>query len=109
MRGHSVRGVKTRWTAWLCSLAVLCGCGAMPLPAPPLKTAIIDGAELHYTDEGVGETVLLLHGAGSDLRIWDEIRPFSRRAIASSPTAGAITIRRLGPTTAGRSLRPPCR
>jgi len=27
----------------------------MPLPAPPLKTAIIDGAELHYTDEGVGE------------------------------------------------------
>jgi len=75
MRGHSVRGVKTRWTAWLCSLAVLCGCGAMPLPAPPLKTAIIDGAELHYTDEGVGETVLLLHAAGSDLRIWDEIRP----------------------------------
>jgi pimeloyl-ACP methyl ester carboxylesterase len=48
-------------------------------PPPPLSLSEqepsefleVDGATLHYRDEGTGPAVVLLHGAGSSLRAWD--------------------------------------
>lgn len=38
----------------------------------------VDGVRLHYTDEGKGPAVVLLHGFGSSLEIWHEVVPALR-------------------------------
>jgi non-heme chloroperoxidase len=44
--------------------------------APALKKAMIRGAELTYIEDGNGESVVFVHGAISDWRTWEDVRPF---------------------------------
>ena len=36
---------------------------------------VVNGAEISYVERGAGETVVFVHGVGSDLRIWNEVAP----------------------------------
>ena len=47
------------------------------IPAPPLTSAIekpkmvlVGEMELHYIEQGTGETLILLHGGQGDYRAW---------------------------------------
>ena len=40
-----------------------------------IGTMVVNGAEISYVERGAGETVVFLHGVGSDLRIWKEVAP----------------------------------
>ena len=57
--------------------------------------------ELYYEDHGSGPAVVLLHGWPLDSRSWEpQVHPLlARRATASSPTTGAGSAGRAGPTT----------
>ncbi|WP_138469337.1 alpha/beta fold hydrolase [Poseidonocella sp. HB161398] len=52
-------------------LAALAAQAAGPGMAAELKTLPVAGAALSYAEEGAGPPVLFLHGALSDLRVWD--------------------------------------
>jgi pimeloyl-ACP methyl ester carboxylesterase len=58
---------------------MLCGCvtslaqGGDP---PVMHKVAVNSAEISYVDSGAGETVVFLHGVGTDLRIWDHVRPY---------------------------------
>ena len=41
---------------------------------PPTKEVEVNGVRLHYVEDGSGEPVVLVHGAFSDLRVWEPIR-----------------------------------
>ena len=65
--------------ATFASLAVLQGAPivglaqppAQPLVQPPAPTRIVvNGAELHYIEQGRGEPLILLHGGQGDYRMW---------------------------------------
>lgn len=45
-------------------------------PSPPLQTADIGDARLHYIEEGSGTPVVFVHGAGGDWRTWEPLRPY---------------------------------
>ncbi|MEX0608881.1 MAG: alpha/beta hydrolase [Balneolaceae bacterium] len=47
-------------------------------PASPdrVKKIIVEGIELHYTIEGRGESLILIHGSLADLRYWKDQTPF---------------------------------
>jgi pimeloyl-ACP methyl ester carboxylesterase len=48
--------------------------------AAPIQRVCVNGVELHYTDTGEGEVVILLHGGMGDLGSWPhQIRALSRR------------------------------
>lgn len=68
-----------RGFAFSCVL-VLCltACQSTPVsaPAPTPKRLQINGAELSYVEQGTGEVVLFVHGAGQDWRAFDTLRPF---------------------------------
>ena len=65
-------------TAVVSALVLLTGCQAMrheESSSPAMKTTVVNGAEIHYVEQGSGETVVFLHGAGTDWRIWEGVRP----------------------------------
>jgi 3-oxoadipate enol-lactonase len=63
---------------------------------------VIDGATIHYLDQGQGPAVVFVHGFPLDGRIWeDQLREFSRdhrvivpdlRGFGQSPSSDAFTI-----------------
>ncbi len=60
------------------ALALLCGCATPSTTNPTtdsIRKVIVNGAEISYVEQGAGETVVFLHGVGSDLRIWGEVAP----------------------------------
>lgn len=73
--------MKTSVTIVIVGL-ILLGCHARRLDesTPPVVRAVtVNGAELSYVADGQGETVIFLHGIGTDLRIWDGVRPYIAR------------------------------
>jgi pimeloyl-ACP methyl ester carboxylesterase len=48
-----------------------------PLPGAPADARFmtIDGVRLHYSDEGEGPPVVLIHGFGSSMEIWHQVIP----------------------------------
>lgn len=53
------------------------GCGTLSSTvnaALPLKQVQVDGAKLNYVERGQGETVVFVHGAFSDHRVWEPQR-----------------------------------
>jgi pimeloyl-ACP methyl ester carboxylesterase len=65
-------------TILLSALVLASGCAPWrtePSAPAELKKIIVNGAELSYLEDGVGETVIFLHGVGTDLRIWEGVRP----------------------------------
>jgi pimeloyl-ACP methyl ester carboxylesterase len=44
--------------------------------APSVKKVTISGTELTYIEDGKGEPVVFVHGAVSDWRTWEGVRPF---------------------------------
>jgi pimeloyl-ACP methyl ester carboxylesterase len=48
-----------------------------PLPGEPADAtfATVAGTRVHYVDQGIGPAVVLLHGFGSSLEIWDQVIP----------------------------------
>lgn len=66
---------------WTAALTVGLSFGA------EVKRAMINDAEISYVYEGTGEPIIFLHGAGTDMRIWEGIEPLvttSHRLIAYS-------------------------
>ncbi|MEO1433998.1 MAG: alpha/beta hydrolase [Bacteroidota bacterium] len=59
---------------------------------PPSQFLEIDGLEVHYRDEGVGQPIVLLHGTGASLHTWDEwteaLRPCYRVIRLDLPAFG---------------------
>ena len=58
-------------------LAQLLFCLLLPSTAmcsPSAKAVEINGVRLHYVEQGSGEPIVFVHGAFSDLRIWEPIR-----------------------------------
>ncbi len=41
-----------------------------------VKTLDVNGAQLSYVEDGTGDTVVFVHGAGGDWRTWEGVRPF---------------------------------
>jgi pimeloyl-ACP methyl ester carboxylesterase len=63
---------------WLRRLQVELGIGTLPLPwlearygKPESRFITVDGIRIHYTDEGTGPTLVLLHGVLASLHTWD--------------------------------------
>jgi len=63
---------------WLRRLQVELGIGALPLPwlearyaKPESRFMTVDGVRIHYTDQGEGPVLLLLHGVLASLHTWD--------------------------------------
>lgn len=71
----------TGWSAVIAAsfaAAMTAGCPRFhsgPLPGEPkdARFAEVDGVRLHYVDVGKGPAVVLIHGFGSSLEIWDEV------------------------------------
>ena len=56
---------------------MLCGCVTSHDADPPVMHKVaVNSAEISYVENGKGETVVFLHGVGTDLRIWDHVRPY---------------------------------
>jgi hypothetical protein len=79
--------------------------------APLAKEAEVNGVRLSYIEQGSGEPIVFVHGAFSDLRVWEPGRrsPRERRSptsIGSSPThrdiTGSAPGRMTGKSTASR-------
>lgn len=61
----------------LSALAFLPVCLVIPAAAisgPTIKEVEIDGVRLQYVEQGSGEPIVFVHGAFSDLRIWEPVR-----------------------------------
>ncbi len=58
-------------------LAIRLGFHAGPLPGEPADAtfATVAGTRVHYVDQGTGPAVVLAHGFGSSLEIWDQLIP----------------------------------
>jgi pimeloyl-ACP methyl ester carboxylesterase len=66
-------------TAWVCTVLLLGACHFVrqeTAVAPAVKTIVVNGAQLSYIEEGRGETVIFLNGVGTDMRVWDAVRPY---------------------------------
>jgi pimeloyl-ACP methyl ester carboxylesterase len=60
----------------LLGLVVPCGARSDPLA----KEVELNGVRLSYIEQGSGEPVVFVHGAMSDLRVWEPVRePFAKR------------------------------
>ena len=96
-----------RIRAWLAGsvsaalLAALAACQSTPAP-PVEKTVTINDFPMQYVEQGQGETVVLVHGAISDLRIWDR----QRALLAPRYRTVAITQRYFGTAPWGRNWPP---
>ncbi len=47
----------------------------MPNAPADAKFLTVDGVRMHYTDDGKGPAVVLIHGFGSSLEIWHNVTP----------------------------------
>jgi non-heme chloroperoxidase len=66
--------------------ATICVTGAAE-PEAGMRSIRVNGVELHYIDRGRGESVVFVHGALDDYRMWEaELEPFAQhyRVIAYS-------------------------
>lgn len=62
--------------AALCILISLCvRVSAQSEAKPPDKLATVFGARIHYVDTGTGSPVILLHGLGDDVGVWESVIP----------------------------------
>ncbi|NMC68884.1 MAG: alpha/beta fold hydrolase, partial [Myxococcales bacterium] len=82
--------------------ALACGCpafhaAAFPDDRPGRLFATVDGVALRYTDRGQGPAVVLLHGYGSSLDVWDPVVP----ALETRHRVVALDLKGFG-----RSARP---
>jgi pimeloyl-ACP methyl ester carboxylesterase len=67
--------VRFFFQLFCCTVVLLAsGCGSLQSAtntSPPLKQAQVDGVKLNYIEQGRGQTVVFVHGAFSDHRIWE--------------------------------------
>jgi pimeloyl-ACP methyl ester carboxylesterase len=64
----------------------------LPAENPSTKSVSVNGVELPYIEEGVGEPVLFVHGSNADYRVWDD----HRKSIASRYRIIALSQRYFG-------------
>ncbi len=68
-----------RWlrTIWLAVVVLSSGFAwqAWAEDAPPPRHLRVNGVELSYVHQGTGTPIVFVHGAFSDLRIWEAQRP----------------------------------
>jgi len=58
--------------------ATSCVTGAAE-PEAGMRSIRVNGVELHYIDRGRGESVVFVHGALDDYRMWEpELEPFTQ-------------------------------
>ncbi len=79
------------------SIAALVGCQSPQggnATGPIDKTMSVDGATLHYVEQGTGTPVVFVHGAFSDHRVWEP----QRQAIAAKHRFIGLTMRYFGTT-----------
>ena len=63
--------------AWAATSMLVWACQTVPVdPMPAVKKTTVNGAEISYVEQGKGETVVFLHGVGSDLRAWHDLQPY---------------------------------
>ncbi len=66
---------------WIFSLLLCCSCVAMEPTVSPRAIhstegfAPVAGGTIHYDVTGRGQTIVLLHGGGMDLHMWDVVLP----------------------------------
>lgn len=66
---------------WIFSVLLCCSCAAadpsarVPATAPATGFVPVAGGAIHYDVTGRGPTVVLLHGGGLDLRMWNALLP----------------------------------
>lgn len=65
---------------WIFSALICCSCVAdpsarAPVTAPAAGFAPVAGGAIHYDVTGRGRPMVLLHGGGLDLRMWDAVLP----------------------------------
>jgi ABC transporter substrate binding protein len=53
--------------------------------APKVKQALVEGVTLNYLEQGQGVTVVFVHGASSDHRVWE-----AQRVVETRHAAGGI-------------------
>ena len=58
----------------LASLLISLALSSNATSAPLTKVIGVDGVRLTYVEQGSGEPIVLVHGAFSDLRVWEPIR-----------------------------------
>jgi pimeloyl-ACP methyl ester carboxylesterase len=71
------------------------GCSALPtsrVSPPTIKQATVNGVDLKYLEQGEGTTVVFVHGAFSDHRVWEA----QREAVAQSYRYIALDQRYFG-------------
>jgi pimeloyl-ACP methyl ester carboxylesterase len=68
---------RARWLASIGVLGVVAGCAGLPPGDFPrdVRHVMINGADIGYVERGAGDTVILVHGVGTDLRIWHDVVP----------------------------------
>jgi pimeloyl-ACP methyl ester carboxylesterase len=66
--------MKTQHLAVIVPLLVTLLIPITAISAPAAKEVEVNGVRLHYVEEGAGEPIVFMHGAFSDLRIWEPIR-----------------------------------
>lgn len=64
-----------RWDSELSLLIAIVAAGAASAAEPASRMIEANGIQLAYREEGTGEPVVFVHGAVSDLRAWEPIRP----------------------------------
>jgi pimeloyl-ACP methyl ester carboxylesterase len=74
--GSSGRPSLACVSAWLIIALLLSACATVSVAphATAVRRVSVNGAELSYTEQGAGETVVLMHGTATDYRIWDAVR-----------------------------------
>ena len=85
----------TRFTLMM-TVALLAGCQSLEgsnASSPIDRTMTVDGATLHYVEQGAGTPVIFLHGAFSDHRVWEP----QRKAVAAKHRFIGLTMRYFRP------------
>lgn len=54
---------------------VLIAIGTTAAADPAIKESEANGVTIPYAEEGMGETIVFLHGAMGDFRVWEGVRP----------------------------------
>lgn len=73
-------------------IAVFVTVGSPRAADPVTKEVEVNGVVMPFVDQGTGDTILFVHGAVSDLRVWEPIR----REVADKHRFIAITLRYFG-------------
>ncbi len=73
----------------------------IPVLAAEVKTANVNGTKLSYVETGQGEPVVLIHGALSDYRVWDD----EVRVLAAKYRVIAVSLRYHTPNAWPKKLK----